>query len=275
MQPFLYQMKLINPCNKDDLSITSLGFGCARIDKKGRENFLIDECLSHKINHFDTAQQYGTENALGAALQGVINVTISTKIGLYPDDEAESYAKKIYRFYGKKILSHTPTLKRSLLKAINKYNTRKKSSYSINNDKHLKNITRDWVDSHIVDSLNNLNRDYIDFLLLHEPSQFSLNDSVNEIFSDLTSNKLIRAYGFGLTHLEQDFDFGDIILTNWKETLSQSSKIHLLHGFLRDNHVSMLEKIILKKNQGLLFSASTSRQIREVAYYYRRNIFIK
>ena len=135
-----------------DLNVACLSLGTAGLHRiiSGRARArLIQESVALGITHFDTAPYYGfglAEQWLGVALgEGHRDVTIATKIGLYPPGgRSASAASVVARKAAGRIF---PSLTRPLM---------------------------DWTlaraDASLSDSLRFLRRDHLDLLLLHEPA---------------------------------------------------------------------------------------------------------
>jgi aryl-alcohol dehydrogenase-like predicted oxidoreductase len=76
---------------KTGLKVSEIGFGCGRVgglllgDDMAAKRLAIRKALDQGINWFDTAEQYGTEGALGALLREAgADPNVSTKISLDP-----------------------------------------------------------------------------------------------------------------------------------------------------------------------------------------------
>lgn len=71
-----------------DVKVTRVGLGCHRLyggAELKTSMRLVEAALDAGIRHFDTAPLYGlglSEDALGVALKGVPDVTITTKVGI-------------------------------------------------------------------------------------------------------------------------------------------------------------------------------------------------
>lgn len=105
------------------------------------------EAAAAGFTHFDTAPLYGFgggERALGAAFASASDITIATKVGLYPPGGAgQGRSATLLRKAGGKLW---PSLSRAIVD-------------------HSVERARASLES----SLNRLQRDYVDLLLIHEP----------------------------------------------------------------------------------------------------------
>src|SRR5262245_5656199 len=98
------------------ISITRIGFGCARIhggSELRASARLIEAALALGVRHFDTAPSYGgglSETVLGSALAGVQDATITTKIGIRRPERvpARYSARVLYRRFARPVISRLP-----------------------------------------------------------------------------------------------------------------------------------------------------------------------
>ena len=108
------------------VSITRVGFGCARIFggiEKRASSKLIEAALEVGIRHFDTAPSYGdgeSEAVLGTVLAGIDDVTVTTKIGIpRPALSVRPYSGAVlYRRFARPFISRFPRTKAKLLRII-------------------------------------------------------------------------------------------------------------------------------------------------------------
>lgn len=135
-------------------------FGTSRLHQISKSNRykLIEEAVKLGIKHFDTSPYYGfgiAEKEIGNFIKknSYINLKISTKFGLYPPKEMINginliYIRRLLYLFSKKF--YLP-------------------SYDWSIDSAEKSLTL---------SLKRLNREYIDFLFVHEPNNI---DNFNEL----------------------------------------------------------------------------------------------
>src|SRR5215470_7412083 len=114
------------PVSGSKMSITRVGFGCARLfagSEFKASTRLIEAALDRGIRHFDTAPSYGggqSEDVLGTVLAGVQGVTIATKVGISrPNGVPRPYSGRVlYRRFARPIMARFPRTKAKLLQLV-------------------------------------------------------------------------------------------------------------------------------------------------------------
>lgn len=169
-----------------------LGFGCAPIlgSKDGKTSRRAFElAMSHGINHFDLARSYGygeAEKFVGKLIQGKRDkVVITSKFGIQANWRADLIRpfKPILRSFNK------PEKKSIINKKIKESNLadlfhKKIEINSVNMKKSLEK------------SLKDLNTDYLDYFLIHEPNGTILNiEDLIESANCLKKEGKIKAFG--------------------------------------------------------------------------------
>ncbi len=137
--------------NNTNINVPRISFGTASLHhliSRKKRNVLLETALSLGITHFDTSPYYGhglAELDLGILLKGRRrDITISTKVGLYPPNKSSHYLFDIWT--------------RKIMGKMNSKFSKPEVDWS------LRRAT-----CSINASLKNLKTDYVDFLFLHEP----------------------------------------------------------------------------------------------------------
>lgn len=265
--------------------ISRLGFGCGRIfggSELRASARLIEAALGAGIRHFDTAPSYGnggSEAVLGTILAGVPDVTITTKVGIpRPDQPARSLpAQVLYRTMVRPLLSRLPATKARLVRMIS-------GGGGATPDRGLprRRLCRDEVVRALEESLKQLRRNRVDLYLVHEPNQFELTDDLRELFSTLQQNGMIGAFGLAWGGVaDAGTAFGTVVQGRYAShplTHAIAGKTKIFHGVLRHAlhgpnergsaiRVGIRTREVLDAHPGagIIFSASTPGQIRDIA----------
>jgi aryl-alcohol dehydrogenase-like predicted oxidoreductase len=263
------------------LQFTRLGFGCARlfagIEARGSHR-LIEAALGLGIRHFDTAPSYAwgqSELVLGEVLASAKDVTIATKVGLAPVAGGPSALSTAYRLVGRPLLAHLPRLKSRLIR---------RAATSVGSppaEVGRRPLHRDEIHASLESSLRRLRRDRIDLLLIHEPDHIVLDEPTLEIFRDLQRREIIGAFGLGYARaVDVPPRFGQIVQAQFSPTAPAATPnspiARIWHGVLRAAESEAADSTARAKTRisqvltarpgdGIVFSASTVRQIRDVA----------
>jgi aryl-alcohol dehydrogenase-like predicted oxidoreductase len=134
-----------------DLTVSRFAFGTASLHHLGdnrKQVAHLEAAVEAGFSHFDTAPLYGfggAERALGLVLSGAREITVATKVGLYPPGGANQGRAKML-------------MRKVAGKAIQSF-SRAQADLSVTR-------ARNSLDA----SLRRLNRDRVDLLLLHEPA---------------------------------------------------------------------------------------------------------
>lgn len=220
------------------VSISRLGFGCARIfggNELRASARLLDSAMRCGISHFDTAPAYGgSEEVLGAVLAGVREVTIATKIGLPRVDAGQAGVRRIigplYRSTVRPLLARAPALKSRLLRAGANRSPARAA-------RPRRRFSREEILRELEDSLRRLRRTTIDVFLLHEPEGIEITDELREVFLSLKKDGVIGAYGlaFGAAPAESEA-FGTVVQCRFPgpvQTVDHRDATWIYHGVLR------------------------------------------
>ncbi|CAN5191363.1 hypothetical protein BH10PSE13_BH10PSE13_05210 [soil metagenome] len=135
-----------------DIACSKFIFGTASLFNAGDEReraALLAAAADHGFTHCDTAPRYGfgmAERDLAPLLRAHPNLTVTTKVGLYPPGGTEQSARCIFlrKFAGKLL----PPLSRP-----------------------IKSFDLSRAEQALVGSLKRLGRDHIDIYMLHEPER--------------------------------------------------------------------------------------------------------
>ncbi|MGA8891063.1 MAG: aldo/keto reductase [Anaeromyxobacteraceae bacterium] len=207
-----------------------LGFGSSRLHLMPFESDrrrLIWDALDLGIAHFDTSPFYGyglAEKALGAALQGRRDVSITTKVGLYAPAGASDHFVSI-----------------AMRKAVGRLIAR--------TSRPVADYKPQMAERSLEKSLRALRVERVDFLLLHEPrvTRAESDDLIAWVLR-ATERGMVRAWGVAAEAelcsrlIEDDPRWGSTVQTGagkgWEaaERLRRTGvAIHFLYGALREN----------------------------------------
>ena len=143
------------------------------LSKKKRLN-LLDSAVDKNFSHFDTSPYYGfglAENNLGEILKKKPDLTITTKVGLYPPGNSN---QSFFQMMARKSLG-------KFFSFLNKPNI----------DFSIKNANKS-----LEESLKRLRRECVDILLIHEPIEQLINsDEWKTWFDKMIKEGKIRNYG--------------------------------------------------------------------------------
>jgi aryl-alcohol dehydrogenase-like predicted oxidoreductase len=160
-----------------NISVSNLGFGTGslhHIFHKNERIRLLNNIYVDGVTHFDTSPLYGyglSEMDLGFFLKCKNDVTVSTKIGLYP---VGAYSNNVLNIWTRKFIGKL--IKKRAVPIID--------------------FTIKSAQKSIISSLQRLNREQIDFLFLHEPILDLIDTDEMQKFLELEIfSGRIRAYG--------------------------------------------------------------------------------
>ena len=171
-----------------DISTTPIGFGCAGLMRtatsRGRQK-LLNAAYDSGIRHFDVARMYGlgqSETELGKFSKNRRDqITITTKFGIDVSQKSRRLAPVIS--LARRLVKLVPSIR----------NLAKNRTSSLYQEKHFDVST---ARNSLEKSLIELNTDYIDLYMLHEPSLADLEETdVLEFLESSKKKGLIRAYG--------------------------------------------------------------------------------
>lgn len=170
-----------------DLLTDRLGFGCGRLKGGGDKATslrLIHAALDLGIRYFDTAPPYGlgsSESVLGAALKGrQENVLVATKVGIARPASPGLMHKA--RAVVKPLARWVPGLRQAVLKGM----ARRAAPG---------NFDAEFVAQSFESSLQQLQRDRVDLLLLHEARSQDPLAPLQALFERYVAKGQLGAYG--------------------------------------------------------------------------------
>lgn len=176
-----------------------LGFGCAkllRLRSSRERQKLLYAAYDCGIRHFDTARMYGlgaAEAEVGKFLRSIHDpVVITTKFGI---PIANSFKRMLAQIIGRRLISWFPSWG-------NAGKRRAKSLY-LN-----KNFSVEAAEKSLHESLRSLQRDFVNALLLHEPTS---SDYISPLLLDKLGNLVEKGIigSFGVSGGIQDTIFSD------------------------------------------------------------------
>lgn len=170
-----------------DLLTHRLGFGCGRLkggSDKATSLRLVHAALDHGIRYFDTAPPYGlgaSESVLGDALKGrPENAIVATKAGLARPASPGLMQKA--RAVVKPLARWVPGLRQAVLKGMAK--RAPKGNFEV-----------DFIAQSFEHSLRQLQRERVDFLLLHEAQAQDTLAPLQDLLDRHVANGQLGAYG--------------------------------------------------------------------------------
>jgi aryl-alcohol dehydrogenase-like predicted oxidoreductase len=258
--------------------VSRLGFGCARLFARVETRAsrrLVEAALAVGIRHFDTAPSYAwgqSEQVLGEVLSGAADVTIATKVGVELVGGGPTLAGTAYRLIGRPVLARVPRLKASLMRRVPGRDASPPTAT------HQRTLSKQEIEASVEHSLKRLRRDHVDLLLVHEPDGIRLDEPTLEVFSELQRSRVVRAFGLGYARFVANPPrFGQVVQSHVAAPVEPAETLRIWHGVLRSAdapesaHVGMDAATRVRRflaqhpHDGVLFSASTTRQIQQVA----------
>ncbi len=212
---------------------SNIGLGCGRLVGRvslRRSAKIVEAALELGIRHFDVAPSYGmgtAEEVLGAVLESVSDVTITTKVGI--PRPAYARGRALARHLAKPLLDHQRTLK-SLARGVSRATAsdvqRQPFAYS-----------SEAIRMSLEESLAKLRRERVDVLLLHEPLPSDLNPETQRYLEFLVREGLLSSYGVGIDAQSDRWErFGSVWQSRWPgETLAEyrHDVSYVFHGAVR------------------------------------------
>jgi D-threo-aldose 1-dehydrogenase len=266
----MYKIKIPNT----NLKVSRLIFGTASLIKNLRlkkQLYILDCAIQNGFSHFDTAPLYGfgsTEQLLGNILKKNSNITITTKVGLYPYHGINPNAYKLFyiRILQKIARKNFPNLQEPFL------------NFDIKKAKKS-----------LESSLKNLQRDCIDIYMIHEPcfDKINLFEWKNFLENSIKEGK-IRYYGLAgkvsslVKFIENKQKLFNILqvqdsLENQEADYLIKKKITLqitygyyfssLNGKLENvNHINFFKRILTRNNTGsIIISSNNPKHIENLS----------
>jgi Aldo/keto reductase family len=227
-----------------------IGFGCGRLRGRWEESNslrLIDAALDSGITYFDTAPSYGggaSEKILGRALRGVrANIEIGTKIGLAGAPPGGGAALR-----GMAVAAARTVLPG---RALNMLKRRRGRVPQVKPEvRGYGDFELGSVRSSLEKSLNSLQTDHVDCLLLHEPRKTDPTAELAEFLRDRVRSGVINRLGVGTYDgIEQLPAFGDVAQFALSEAAMNGggARMQIAHGVLRDFDQGRFERCVMEE----------------------------
>jgi aryl-alcohol dehydrogenase-like predicted oxidoreductase len=252
-----------------DIAVSQLGFGCARLFggvEKRQASGLLEHAYELGIRHFDTAPSYGhgqSENVLGDVFAGVSDITIMTKVGVPRPGGARSLASIVRRLTLRRMLSHTPALKKRFL-------ARAQTNAPLAAAQPTRVLECDVVLQALDESLKRLRRDRIDFYCVHEPDQYVIDGGLLAVFDNLKASGGISAHGLAWGRPAPTAPAGwDVIQAEYIPQCPRDGRLRFFHGLLRSSQsdgATLLAAAMRKEGDAVfIISASERHQLTKLA----------
>jgi aryl-alcohol dehydrogenase-like predicted oxidoreductase len=228
---------------------------------------LVETALELGIRHFDVAPSYGmgtAEEVLGAVLESVPDITITTKVGIPRPGYARGRA--LVRYVAKPLLDRQRSLK--------SFARGTRQSPPGDADRSPFFFASDTIRRSLEESLDKLRRPSVDVLLLHEPQPSDLHADTAHCLERLTGEGLVSAYGVGIDACGQPWrEFGSIWQSRWPGSALgayQGAVSYVFHGVVRyaasgeSPRAAVDAALERAPDSVLLVSASTPARLREL-----------
>ena len=263
-------MHFVKACvGERDIAVSQLGFGCARLFggvEKQHASGMLEHAYKLGIRHFDTAPSYGhgqSENVVGDVFAGVADITIMTKVGIPRPTGGPSLASAARRLTLRRVLSHTPALKKWLL-------ARARTNAPPAPAQPTRVLESDVVLRALDDSLKRLRRDRVDFYCVHAPDQYVINDGLLAVFDNLKASGEISAHGLAWNRPAPMAPEGwDVIQAQYVPRCPRDGRLRFFHGLLRSSQSDGPTRLAaaMQKESDAVFivSASERHQLTDLA----------
>jgi hypothetical protein len=230
-----------------DSFVARIGLGCGRLRdgiEESNSRRLLDAALDCGIRYFDTAPSYGSERILGRGLRGLRNeVQLCTKVGL-PGSTRKSAAATLRALALTTIRTVLPDAALGRLKR-----ARRAPMRPIVKERKYGNFDVTLMRSSVQQSLEQLETERLDCLMLHEPSMSDPTLEVEGLLRDWVRQGITLRLGVGTGYeLEHLPDFGDVAQFAFGPAFvpGGGSRILIGHGLLRGLDPALFERAILE-----------------------------
>jgi hypothetical protein len=267
-----------------NLNISKLIFGTASLIKnirKKKQIFILNTAIENGFTHFDTAPLYGfgsTESVLGEVLKKNYNLTVTTKVGLYP-------------FYG----LNPGHSKIFAIRIFQKLTRKLFPNYS----KPFINFNLKQAKKSLENSLKNLRRDCIDIYTLHEPCEKLIDSDEWKIFLEgLVKEGKIKFYGLALNaknlktfiqnkqnQLFNILQVQDSTIYKEADILTQNNlPFQITYGYFstalknnkKMNYLNCLKEVLMRNKTGsIIISSNNIKHISEISNNIHSLLFEK
>jgi hypothetical protein len=211
-----------------------IGFGCGRLrggfEESGSRR-LLDVALDCGIRYFDTAPSYGaSEKILGHGLRGLRHqVQLCSKVGLYGSDSGKAGTLR-----GLAMSTVRSLLPDGAIERLKKTLTRRKPTVS--GLRGYGNFDPSMIRSSLQRSLDALQTDFLDCLMLHEPRMDDPSPGVRALLDENVRQRRVRRLGVGTyAGLDQLPKFGDVaqFALGRMERSAGDTRTFIGHGLFR------------------------------------------
>jgi hypothetical protein len=235
--------------------LTRIGLGCGRLAggaAEGNSRRLLAAAVECKIRYFDTAPSYGggeSERILGRAVRGLRQeVQLCTKVGL--PRATPNAAAALRTVVLSKIRLVLPEAAVRGLNRIRRTPTQKRAT-----PRGYGNFEPSFVRASVQQSLQELETDHVDCLMLHEPRLSDPREETVNTLRELVSTGTARRLGVATgAELDQLPQFGDVAQFRIGSAApgAAESRILIGHGLLRGLTPEVLE--VCARDSGILDS---------------------
>jgi hypothetical protein len=211
-----------------------IGFGCGRLRggfEESHSRRLVDAALACGIRYFDTAPAYGeSERILGAGLRGLRDqVQLCSKVGLYGGRPGTRGTLRGFAMGAVRTLLPDGALGR-LKKAL------PGRKPAVGGPRGYGNFDPRLIRSSLERSLEALETDFLDCLMLHEPRMDDPPPEVKALLEEDVRGRRVRRLGVG-THagMDQLPPFGDVAQFALGRTVRREgdTRMFIGHGLFR------------------------------------------
>jgi hypothetical protein len=223
-----------------------VGLGCGRLRdgvEESNSRRLLDAAVDCGIRYFDTAPSYGSERILGRGLRGLRNeVQLCTKVGL--PGSARNSAVTFRALALTTLRAVLPDTALSKLKQARRTPVR-----TIVKERRYGNFDVTLMRSSVQQSLENLETERLDCLMLHEPSMSDPTPEVEQLLREWVRKGVALRLGVGTSYeLEHLPDFGEVAQFALGPTFVSGggSRILIGHGLLRGLDPAVFGRCILE-----------------------------
>jgi len=225
--------------------LARIGLGCARLRAGAEESNsrrVLDAAVECGIRYFDTAPSYGSESVLGRGLRGMRReVQVCTKVGL-PGSTPNSAG----RFRALVITAMRGVLPEGALSWLKQ--VRRTPMRTAATQRGYGNFDATLIRSSVQESLEKLDTDRLDCLMLHEPRMSDPTPEAERVLRELVREGIAARLGVGTGYQLQDLPaFGDVAQFAVGPPLlgGGDSRILIGHGLLRGFESAVFERCIL------------------------------
>lgn len=228
---------------REPISLSTLGFGCAPImGKVGKSQAMraMELAFDLGVTHFDVARSYGfgrAEQVVGKFIKGRRDkITVTSKFGVVPPEL--SLRTKAIIPVARAVASMFPQLKSRL---------KNKSGELLS----VRNFDAKYARQCLDKSLLELDTDYIDIYLIHEPDKLMIKnpDELRAFLETSISEGKIRRWGFGFGTVA-DFEWASVFGGDLVQFEGNISTLPLCGPILHDTRQRIVTRPFLGGGHG-------------------------